>query len=238
MLHATRPLVFHVLLAALVAGGGALAACGGAPPPNVANPSTAGTGSTMSPTTGPGGPDAGAGSVAPGAADGGAASGIMPAGPPQPAVFTGPMKPVVATTMAADLQGIGVDAKNLPPLPKMDPQTLRKVMRTFTKSLGARCTDCHNENDYAAPTPMKKVAAGMWDHFVRELAMADGTPVYCDSCHQGRMKILDRHDKKALGKWMDDNFVGKLKRRDKKDMECATCHGDPFDGDILGKWAK
>ena len=228
----------HLVLTCLLAVGGAVAACGGPaqPPAGPSVPSTPGTGASMPPTTGPAaGPDGGATSMTPSAAaDGGAPGATAAAG----AAFTGPMKPVIATTMTADLQAIGVDAKSLPPLPKMPPATLRKVMRTFTKALGAKCTDCHNESDYAAPTPMKKVAAGMWDHFVREMAMSDGTPVYCDSCHQGRMKILDRHDKKALGKWMDDNFVGKLARRDKKDMECATCHGDPFEGDILGKWAK
>ena len=45
-------------------------------------------------------------------------------------------------------------------------------------------------------------------------------------------------DKKELGKWMDANFVGKIKRNDKKDNGCETCHGDPFEGDILKIWAK
>jgi len=148
------------------------------------------------------------------------------------------MKPIAASTMATDLQNLGLDLKSLPALEKMEPAKLRKVMRTFTKSLGAKCSDCHNESDYAAMTPMKKVALHMWNDFVRSLALENGNALYCDSCHQGRMKFLDRHDKKALGAWMDQNYVANMKRRDGKEHACETCHGDPFDGDILARWAK
>jgi hypothetical protein len=148
------------------------------------------------------------------------------------------MTAIANTTMTADLQAIGLDAKTLPTLAKLEPEKLRKVMRTFTKSLGIKCGDCHNESDFSAPTPMKKIASHMWDDYVRALAMNDGSPIYCDTCHQGRPKLLDRHDKKALGKWMDANFVSKLTRRDKKDHGCETCHGDPFEGHILAAWTK
>jgi len=37
---------------------------------------------------------------------------------------------------------------------------------------------------------------------------------------------------------MENNFVGKLARRDGTDHACATCHGEPFKGDILGAWRK
>jgi len=148
------------------------------------------------------------------------------------------MKPTVTSAMANDLQDLGLDLKNLPPLEKLEPNKLRKVMRTFTKSLGAKCADCHNESDYAAMTPMKKIALHMWNDFVRGLQFENGTALYCDSCHQGRMKFLDRHDKKALGAWMDKNFVDKEKRRDGKEHGCETCHGDPFDPVVLAKWTK
>jgi hypothetical protein len=148
------------------------------------------------------------------------------------------MTPIANTTMTSDLQAIGLDAKTLPTLAKLEPEKLRKVMRTFTKSLGMKCGDCHNESDFSAPTPMKKIASHMWDDYVRALAMNDGSPIYCDTCHQGRPKLLDRHDKKALSKWMDANFVSKLTRRDKKDHGCETCHGDPFEAHILAQWTK
>ena len=54
--------------------------------------------------------------------------------------------------------------------------------------------------------------------------------------HQGHMKFLDKTDKKALGKWMETNFVSPLKRLDKKDHACATCHGEDFDPKFLDKW--
>jgi len=109
------------------------------------------------------------------------------------------MKPTATSNMASDLQDMGLDLKNLPPLEKLEPNKLRKVMRTFTKSLGAKCSDCHNESDYGAMTPMKKIALHMWNDYVRGLAFEDGTALYCDSCHQGKNEVLDRHDKKALG---------------------------------------
>jgi ribosomal protein L34E len=140
------------------------------------------------------------------------------------------MKPVAASTIVADLQALGLDPKNLPALSKLEPDKLRKVMRTFTKSLGARCADCHIESDFAASTPMKKIAQGHWDEYVRKLSTETGAPVYCDSCHQARLKLLDRTDKKALGTWMDANFVDHFKRRDGKEHGCETCHGDPFEG--------
>lgn len=152
--------------------------------------------------------------------------------------FKGPMTPIADTQMLADLQAIGLDAKSLPPLEKLEPEKLRKVMKTFTKSLGVKCSDCHNEGDFSAPTPMKKIAAHMWNDFTRGLSTESGAPIYCDSCHQGRRKLLDRSDKKALSKWMQANFVDKLKRRDKKEHGCETCHGDPFEGHILAQWTK
>ena len=48
----------------------------------------------------------------------------------------------------------------------------------------------------------------------------------------------DKGDKKALSAWMQDNLVAKLKRTDKKDHDCGTCHGENFDGDFLDKWKK
>lgn len=154
--------------------------------------------------------------------------------------FTGAMKPIAASAMAADLQAIGLDPKALPPLDKMEPDKLRKLMKTFNKSLGVVCTDCHVANDFAAPTPRKNIAAQMWNHFVRELASEGGDGfVYCDSCHQGSIgPLLDRKDKKALSGWMDANYVKPLKRRDGKEHSCETCHGDPFQGKFVGGWAK
>ncbi len=154
--------------------------------------------------------------------------------PPGPSV--GPMNPIKPSAMEADLKALGFDPKKLPPLGKMEPDKLRQVMKTFSKALGTQCTGCHEANDFRAPTPNKKVASHMWNDWVRGLTMEDGSLLYCDSCHQGHMKFLDTHDKKELSKWMDANFVSKLKRLDKKEHGCETCHGDPFDPKFLDKW--
>ncbi len=204
----------------------AFAACGGAPSEAK---SPAGGAPTEAPSAAP-------------MTDGGApAPSASSAAAPSPApggAFAGPMKPIVASAMEADLKALGLDPKNLPPLNKLEPDKLRKVMRTFTKAMGVKCSDCHNEGDFAAPTPMKKIATYNWDEFVRKLSMDDGSLVYCDSCHQGRKQLLDRHDKKALSDWMDKNFVAKVKRKDGKEHNCETCHGDPFDGAIYAKLSK
>ncbi len=150
------------------------------------------------------------------------------------------MKPVVPTAMADDLRALGLDAKNLPPIEKLEPRTLRGVMKLMAKSLGVKCGDCHQEGDFAAPTRRKKIAAHMWDEFATKLVMGDGpasSALFCDSCHQGRTQLLDRRDKKALSQWMDDNFVTKLSRKDGKSEECESCHVD-MDMHFLAKWGQ
>jgi cytochrome c7-like protein len=146
------------------------------------------------------------------------------------------MKAPVASAMLADLEGLALDSKNLPTIERLDPKALRGVMKLIARSLGAKCGDCHLERDFAARTPRKLIAAKMWDEFVVKLAFAaDGAALFCDSCHQGRTRQLDRSDKKILGKWMAANFVEKLKRKDEKDHECETCHVD-MDMRFLSKW--
>ncbi len=152
---------------------------------------------------------------------------------PSPSGFAGEMTPVRRTSMAADLSLLGLDVSALPPLSKMDPRTLRAVMKTFTSSLGLRCNGCHDMQDFAARTPMKSIADAMWTHFVQGLTLADGTPVFCDSCHQERAKMLDRSDGKRLSKWMQANYVDAMKRRDGQEQSCGACHGDPFASNIF-----
>jgi len=149
------------------------------------------------------------------------------------------MKAPVATQMTAELAAMGLDPKKLPPIEKLEPEKLRKVMKTFTKALGVQCNTCHNPDDFKAPTPKKNITKHMWNEFSRNLTLADGSPLFCDSCHQGSMHVLDKRDKKELAKWMQTELVDKLKRVDKKEHGCETCHGDPFEGGFVDKvWAK
>lgn len=216
-----------VALVSAVSFGLALAACGGggeaAPEPQVPTAPTPTTSPTTAevPTTAP------------------TATGTAPPPATEHPPVKGHMKPIVPSAMAAELKAIGLDPKALPPLSKMEPDKIRKVMSTFKKALGVKCDACHDQNDFRAWTPNKRVAAGMWDQFVRGLAMEDGSLLYCDSCHQGAMHILDRTDKKALAGWMETSYVGKLKLK-AKDVEhgCGTCHGDPFEPKFLAAWEK
>ena len=152
-----------------------------------------------------------------------------------PATTAVDMKAPIPTALGADLQALGIDAANLPPIEKLEPKALRGVMKLMAKSLGFKCADCHAEGDFAASTRRKKIAAKMWDEFAAKTTMDDGSPLFCDSCHQGRSVLLDRRDKKALGKWMDASFVGLLKRKDGKATECETCHVD-MEMHFLSKW--
>lgn len=170
--------------------------------------------------------------TAPPAASGSAAS-VPPTEAPPP---IGPMKPIAASAFAEDLKKLGIDPLKPQPLNKLTPDTIRKLMPSFAKALGVKCAACHDTDNFKAWTPKKRVAAKMWQEFVVGMAMEDGTPLYCDSCHGGHMDFLDRHDKKALSGWMDANYVKKLKRTDKKEASCEGCHGDPFEAKFLSSW--
>lgn len=216
------------------------AACGGAEPTAPSVPSTPGAdagGAVTAPTaTAPG-----TGTTpSPGIGDAGATT-----APPTttPGAKTGPMRPIAPTEMGPALKELGLDVKNLPPLNKIPPDKIRKVMSTFTKALGTQCTGCHDGDDFKKATPNKKVAARMWNEFVRGYAMEGGGAVYCDSCHgsqgNGKMTFLVRDPGlKELSKWMDENFVSKLKKPNGQEHSCETCHGDPMEGKFLHNWKK
>jgi hypothetical protein len=146
------------------------------------------------------------------------------------------MKPLVASAMVPKLEALGLDPAKLPPLERLPKSAVLGVMQTFNDSLGVPCTGCHDESNMAADTRRKRVARRMWNEFSRVLASETGGPVYCDSCHQARMFPLDRRDKDKISQYMDDVFVGKLKRRDGKDHECGTCHGDPPEFKFIAQW--
>ncbi|MDP9035879.1 MAG: hypothetical protein M3O50_13850 [Myxococcota bacterium] len=137
--------------------------------------------------------------------------------------------------MTADLMAIGLDPANLPPIDKLEPTVLRGVMKLMARSLDVKCVDCHEEGDFAAPTPRKRVAAKMWNEFVVKLTLSGGAPLFCDSCHQGRVQLLDRTDKRRLARWMDDQFVNGLSRKDARDHGCETCHVG-MEMTFLTKW--
>jgi hypothetical protein len=141
------------------------------------------------------------------------------------------------TRFAGQLLSLGLDPKALPRLRDLDPERLRLVMDYMSEATGADCVDCHvDEHRLAEVTPRKRIAERMWDEQMRGLTTAGGEPLFCDSCHQGRLRFLDRSDTGALGVWMAESYVDSLARADRKAHGCATCHGAPMQPRFLAQW--
>lgn len=146
--------------------------------------------------------------------------------------------PLTATKFAAELKKLGFDGtKPMADLEKMDLPTKKKLMPLFQKALGYEsCTGCHAaDGDYHTSTRAMKISRKMWSQFVAAARDEKGGVVFCDSCHNGATKILNRIDHKAVGKFMHQNYVAKLTRADKQENGCATCHGTPMQPDIIEK---
>ena len=138
--------------------------------------------------------------------------------------------------MAADLQAIGIDLADPGELVTMDATKKRKLMPLFVKSLGMQnCLGCHVEGNFKADTHNKRMAGAMWNHFVAPCARRRAAPLFCDSCHQGKQKLLDRSDAKVLSVFMRTNYEDKLERKDHQDHSCETCHSDPFERKIFAQ---
>lgn len=145
----------------------------------------------------------------------------------------GPMEAVTPTSKVPDLVALGLDPKHLPPLGEVPERAVKPLMDTWDDSLDACCEHCHEKRTPKAPTREKRVAAEMWSRFTRELVTLDGSPVYCDSCHHGALRFLDRSDPAALRAWMRDSYVVRLRKRDGSPVECATCHGERLEAKII-----
>ena len=148
----------------------------------------------------------------------------------------GPMEGVRATRMADVLAAAGLDVKNLPPIERLTPGQKQKVMRTFTETLGVPCLGCHAEDRFEADTRRKRIAKRMYNEIVRPLALRDGEPIYCDSCHDGDMFMLDRRDTAKVTRHMSETLVGQMTRVDGRPHDCTSCHGDPPDFKMLTTW--
>jgi hypothetical protein len=147
----------------------------------------------------------------------------------------GPMLAVSATKMGDKLKAVGLDVKDLPTLENVPKAKLKDVMMIISEATGAKCGDCHEHKNFAAMTPRKKVAERMWNEWVRSTTMANGDPVFCDSCHHGGLTFLEHSS--SLGKWMDANFVkGMTVTAKKASRKCQDCHGEPFNQYFLEDW--
>ncbi len=154
--------------------------------------------------------------------------------------------PLQLETDKAIVDALAVAKLDLGALPaslaELNPRQRSAVMKSFTLALGTTCEGCHSKSgdqiDFKVETPNIKVTKKMWSEYVGKLKKKDGGPIYCDSCHQKKMKFLDTADNRSLGVWMKENFVSKLARKDGNSHACSTCHGSPFNGPILDAWEK
>lgn len=197
-----------------------MAACGGgtnAPPPQVPTPTEPTASATLSATA------------------------MASSAPTEKTPTPEPRHPIIrvgASRFGADLTKLGLDPKNLPPISKLQAKQVRGVMKLFTEALHVECRECHDEGNWKANTPRKNVARVMWNEFGRTLTLANGEPLFCDSCHQGNIHFLDRHDKKALSQWMTDNFEQGLKQKNGTEHGCeaSQCHKES-EYKLIKKWS-
>ncbi len=219
-----RAKLLSVLLLGSVASAASLAACGGNESAPVA-PTNDPAVSTAPPTEAPSTPDASVGAP------------LATAVPEVPAKVT--MSPIRSSALLAKLTELKLDPKALPSLHKLTKDQRNGVMKLFAESLGISCNGCHEEGAFKNPTRRKNIASKMWDEYAVKLSMTSGEPLFCDSCHQGRAKVLDRTDKKVVAKWMGENFDQGLKQKAKgAEHGCgaAQCHKDE-DYQFLTKWS-
>ncbi|UQA58726.1 multiheme c-type cytochrome [Polyangium aurulentum] len=212
---------------------GVAAACGPSNPPDTAadkqqDTAPAGTG-TQDTTT----PPAGSKDPQPTPPATGAPSGTAEAPAPKPGKGSTPIK---ESKMLEDVKKAGVNLAKTTTLDKIPLGQKKKLMPLFQKALGYKdCQGCHVEGDFKKETRNIKITRGMWDHYVAAMRDEKGGAVFCDTCHEGTPKNLDRSDRKAMEKFMEDEYEHKLTRADKKDNECSTCHGDAMELKIIEK---
>jgi len=129
-----------------------------------------------------------------------AASQPTPVPPPSPPVYTG---------LAAGLTTTG---------------QIKDRMKYVSAALGVTCDHCHDVTDFAGPTANKRIANHMAERFTSAFQLHDGTTLTCATCHQGRATFLDRSDQEALERWMQVNFVDKLRFKGGGAVTCDSCH--------------
>ncbi len=164
-------------------------------------------------------------------------------GPPQPASTTDAtseappldpslLRPLRTTAFATELEQLGLDPDALPAISTLGQMQKLDVMELVAQSLGVECTHCHvSDSDYRAETPRKAVARVMWNDFVVGRRLGN-EPLFCDSCHQGSPKILQRTHKRAVKAYMKQQYA-RLVDAQGQGTVCADCHGKPFQPRIL-----
>lgn len=161
-----------------------------------------------------------------------------PTGATPPPASAGAAKnvPLAQSKFIEDLKKVGINTAKIPEIGKIPLAQKKKLMPFMQKAMGyTACTGCHVEGDFKAETRNLKISRQMWNAYTVPMLDEKGGAVFCDTCHSGQVKVLNRADTEGLKKFMEDEYEHKLKLADKKEMECSTCHGDAMETKIIEK---
>ena len=143
---------------------------------------------------------------------------------------------IVPSKMIADIKAIGIDLASPGDLSKMDMSKKKKLMPFFVKALGhvglrrlprrGRLQGRHAQQ-----------ADGVVDvePLRQRSSRQGGGALFCDSCHQGKQKLLDRSDKKALSKFMIAELRRQAPARRQEGPHLRDVPLRPFEGKIFAK---
>jgi hypothetical protein len=148
------------------------------------------------------------------------AVGVAPTPPPN----LGNSMPIRPSALLGEVKKLGVDTTK--PLSAIPLPTKKRLMQLFKQALGyEKCTGCHVGEEYERPTRNKEISRKMWDNFLVGMRDAEGGALFCDSCHGGKAKSLDRTALEGVQRLMETDYQVKLTRADKQTHDCTTCHG-------------
>jgi hypothetical protein len=154
-------------------------------------------------------------------------------GAPAPAAM-GNNTPIRPSALLAEVKKLGIDTTK--PLSAIPLQIKKQLMPLFKQALGYEsCSGCHIGNDYDKPTRNKEITRKMWEKFLVGMRDAQGGGLFCDSCHGGRAKSLDRTAMEGVQRLMETDYVTKLARADKQPHDCTACHGKEPEPKIIEK---
>ncbi|TPV93671.1 MAG: hypothetical protein B7733_19295 [Myxococcales bacterium FL481] len=72
-----------------------------------------------------------------------------------------------------------------------DSEAIKARMKGISDALGVDCDYCHDLSDFSKPTRNQRIASYMKAELVDKYTLADGSPLTCQGCHQGKAEIIE-----------------------------------------------